>query len=258
MDLSGVAIITGAAATALQFAKEDCKRIVIADINNEALQETRKLTESISKDVSVTVVQLDVRDEKSVKNLIDVAISTYGRIDYCANVAGIIKFGDTTVLPTEDFELVYEINLRGVFLCAKYQISAMLEQEPLASKHSQFPARGSIINVASQAGLMGNPNLPAYVASKHGVIGLSKSDGLKFGAQGIRVNALCPGTIQTPILGDLPQGKAGEERQAQRMREIALKRVGEPEEVAQCVAFLASGRSSFITATTLAVHGGLQ
>jgi NAD(P)-dependent dehydrogenase (short-subunit alcohol dehydrogenase family) len=107
---------------------------VIADINKEALQETKKLTESISKDVSVTVVQLDVRDEKSVKNLIDVAISTYGRIDYCANVAGIIKFGDTTVLPTEDFDLVYEINLRGVFLCAKYQISAMLEQEPLASK----------------------------------------------------------------------------------------------------------------------------
>lgn len=108
---------------------------MIADINIEALQETKKLTESISKDVSVTVVQLDVRDEKSVKNLVDVAISTYGRIDYCANVAGIIKFGDTTILPTEDFELVYEINLRGVFLCAKHQISAMLKQEPLASKY---------------------------------------------------------------------------------------------------------------------------
>ncbi|KAK5028213.1 hypothetical protein LTR13_009201 [Exophiala sideris] len=245
MDFPGTALVIGAAS-------------VVADVNHDALVLVKKEIESTYKDVRVAAIQVDVRDEASVKQLVDGAVAAFGRIDYCANVAGIIRFGDTSVLPVDDWDLVQQINLRGTFLCAKYQIKAMLKQEPLTSSDSPFPARGVIVNVASQAGLMGNPNLPAYVASKHGVIGLSKSDGLKFGKEGIRVNALCPGTIQTPMLGTLPQGEAGRAREAERKHEIALGRVGEPEEIANCILFLTSGRSSFITATTLAAHGGLQ
>ncbi|EXJ90143.1 hypothetical protein A1O3_03212 [Capronia epimyces CBS 606.96] len=263
MDFQGVALVTGAAsgigrATALLYAAEGCKRIVIADFNTSLLQETKKEIEQSRPGVDVLAVSVDVRSEASVQKMVDQAIERFARIDYCANVAGIIRFGDTSVLPLSDFDDVYQVNLRGTFLCAKAEINAMLQQEPLRNSHSEFEARGAIVNVSSQAGLMGNGNLPAYVASKHGVVGLSKSDGVKFAQHGIRVNAVCPGTIETPILGDLPQGEIGKQRAAERTREIALGRIGRPDEVAQCIIFLTSGRSSFVTGTTLAVHGGLR
>ncbi|OCK78502.1 oxidoreductase [Lepidopterella palustris CBS 459.81] len=263
MDFPGVALVTGGAsgigkATALRFAAEGCKRIAIADVNLALLQKTESEISSTYPEVAVKAILLDVRSQASVQAAVDEVVATFGRIDYCANVAGILRFGDTVVLSASDFELVYQVNLRGVFFCAKAEISQMLKQEPLVSKDSPWPARGAIVNVSSQAGLMGNGDLPCYVATKHGVVGLSKSDGLKYAAKGIRVNALCPGTIETPILGDLPQGEAGAKRAAERTREIAMGRVGQPDEIAHCVMFLTSGRSSFVTATTLAAHGGLR
>jgi NAD(P)-dependent dehydrogenase (short-subunit alcohol dehydrogenase family) len=263
MDFQGVALVTGAAsgigrATALLYAAEGCKRIVIADFNVALLQEAKKQIEQVNQGAEVLALAVDVRSDAAVEDMVHRAVEAFGRIDYCANVAGILRFGDTSVLPLSDFEDVYQVNLRGTFLCAKAEINAMLRQEPLKSSHSKFAARGAIVNVSSQAGLMGNGNLPAYVASKHGVVGLSKSDGVKFAQHGIRVNAVCPGTIETPILGALPQGEIGERRAVERTREIAMGRVGRPEEVAQCIIFLTSGRSSFVTGTTLAVHGGLH
>ena len=121
-------------ATALLYARENCNRIVIADINRNSLDEVKTEIESGHKNVRVVAVSLDVRDERSVQSLVDDAISAFGRIDYCANVAGIIRFGDTETLSINDWDLVQQINLRGVFLCAKYQIRAMLKQEPLISK----------------------------------------------------------------------------------------------------------------------------
>jgi NAD(P)-dependent dehydrogenase (short-subunit alcohol dehydrogenase family) len=212
MDFPGVALITGAAsgtlphctidlsltstgigkATALLYAKEGCKKIVIADVNINQLQTTKEEIEKTYPGVTVLATSLDVRDQDSIQGMVDAAVETFGRVDYCANVAGIIKYGDTATLPIADFDLVYRVNLRGIFLCAKAQINAMLKQEPLTAKYafnkekiikpmlnhhrdSSFPARGAIVNVASQAGLMGNGVIPAYVATKHGVIGLSKS-----------------------------------------------------------------------------------
>ncbi|KAL4937798.1 hypothetical protein BDV06DRAFT_215625 [Aspergillus oleicola] len=268
MDFPGVALVTGAAsgigrATALQYASDGCKRIVISDIDVLGLAAVEEELQHQSNDLRVKSVQVDVRDQASIERMVQSAVDTFGRIDYCANVAGILRYGDTSVLPVEDFELVYQINLRGIFLSTKAEINQMLQQQPLTSRHctlqdSPFPSRGVICNVSSEAGLMGNGNLPAYVATKHGVIGLSKSDGVKFAAQGIRVNALCPGTIETPILGALPQGEEGARRAKERVQDIAMARVGQPSEIAQCVIFLTSGRSSFVTATTLSAHGGLR
>ncbi|KAJ5924919.1 hypothetical protein N7454_007558 [Penicillium verhagenii] len=281
----GVGLVTGAAsgigkATAIQYAAENCQRIVIADINFDDLLAVQVEIEQDYPGVEVQRIGVDVRNQGSVESMIQDAVKRFGRIDYCANVAGIIRFGDTTILSTEDFDLVYQVNLRGIFLCTKAEIGQMLLQDPLISRHeilfqmtgfaiyrtndlalfrdSPFPSRGAICNVSSEAGMMGNGDLPAYVATKHGVVGLSRSDGVKFANRGIRVNALCPGTIETPILGDLPQGNAGAKRAEERVRDIALGRVGQPSEIAHCVSFLTSGKSSFVTGTTLSAHGGLR
>ncbi|OQU93645.1 hypothetical protein CLAIMM_00127 [Cladophialophora immunda] len=190
--------------------------------------------------------------------MVDEGVRVFGRLDYCVNSAGIIRQGDTAVLSVDDWESVYQINLRGMFFCGKAEINAMLKQEPLNCKDSPFSARGSIVYVASQAGLIGNGDLPAYVVSKHGVVGLAKCDGLKYAAHGIRVNAVCPGTVDTPMLDTLPQEEVGVTRAQMRSREIAMRRVGKAEEIANCIAFLTSGRASFVTATTLSAHGGLR
>lgn len=122
-------------ATALLYAVEGCRRIVIADINADALERVRTQISSQHTSTEVLAVVVDVRSEQSVQKMVDDAIRVFGRIDYCANIAGIIRYGSTTSLTTEDFELVYQINLRGVFFCSKAQINAMLRQEPLHNRH---------------------------------------------------------------------------------------------------------------------------
>jgi len=263
MDFPGVALVTGGAsgigkATALLYAAEGCKKIAIADFNAKTLEETKKEIEEQSPGVSVKAIVVDVRSQESIEAMVAEIVKEFGRLDYAVNSAGILRLGDTSILSQEDFDQVYQVNLRGVFLSSKAEINQMLKQEPLTAKDSLYPARGAIVNVSSQAGLMGNPNLPAYVASKHGVIGLSKSDGQKFAKQLIRVNALCPGTIETPMLGEMPGGEAGKARQKERDLEIATGRLGVPKEMAQCIIFLTSGRASFVTGTFLAANGGFK
>ncbi|KAJ0416439.1 oxidoreductase [Aspergillus carlsbadensis] len=263
MHFPGVALIVGGAsgigkATALQYAADGCKRIAIGDIQTDLLRGVQSDIEKRYPGTQVQAVEVDVTTLASVQAMVDATVERFGRIDYCANVAGILRFGDTVNLSSNTFDQVYEVNLRGIFFCCKAEIAQMLKQEPLVSHDSPFPARGAICNVSSQAGLMGNGNLPSYVATKHGVVGLSRSDGAKYASQGIRVNALCPGSIETPMLGHLPSGEEGERRAAERIQEIAMGRVGIPEEMANCVMFLTSGRSSFVTATTLAAHGGIR
>ena len=121
-------------ATAKLFASEGCRRVVIADVNANALHEVKAEILGMAPDCQVLKVAFDVKSQTSVQNVVDEAIHAFGRIDYCANVAGIIRFGDTSVLPTSDFDEVYQVNLRGTFLCAKAELGAMLKQEPLRSK----------------------------------------------------------------------------------------------------------------------------
>lgn len=182
------------------------------------------------------------------------AVNTFGRIDYACNVAGILIPGFTTEYTVSQWDKQFSINTRGMWLCQRAQIIQMLKQEPLQTSDSRFPARGAIANVASMAGLRVYDNLPAYCASKYAIIGFTKSDGLKYARDGIRVNAICPGVIKTAMLGEVPEGD--ETNIDEMVSEMALKRRGLPEEVAECLLWIVSGRASFVTATTLAPNGG--
>jgi len=259
MDFPGVALVTGAASgigreTAKLFAARGCKKVVISDMNLQGLQEVQSMIESEHDGVSVLAVATDVRSETSVEDLIVAAVDRFGRIDYCCNVAGIVLAGDTVGTSTDDFELQYQVNLRGVFFCVRAELRAMLKQERLASKDSKFPMRGHIVNVASLAGKKAYPDLSAYAAFKHGVIGLSKSDAMKYGPEGIRVNSVCPGAVATPISKNLPPPTP--EASANLERVTALGRIAEPEELAECLVWLCSGRSSFVAGIDLSVNGG--
>ncbi|EXJ77937.1 hypothetical protein A1O3_09096 [Capronia epimyces CBS 606.96] len=267
MDFPGVAFITGAAsgigrATSLLFAAEGCQRIVISDINEAGLEETKALiAEShggagAGAGPDVLAVPVDLRSESSVDSLVEKAVARFGRLDYCCNVAGIVLGGGTAEVQTSDFELQYEVNLRGVFFCERAELRVLRQQEPLASKDSKYPIRGAIVNVSSLAGQMAYADLPAYSAFKHGVCGLSKSDAMKYGPEGIRINTVCPGAVTTPITKNLPPQKP-EELEA-LLKIIALGRYADPEELAQAIVWLSSGRASYINGTTLSVNGGRQ
>lgn len=181
MDFPGVAMITGAGSgigreTAILFAKEGCETIAITDISEKGLAETKGLIESITNDASIKSYVCDVSDESAVQKMVDDIVENFGRLDYCANVAGIILLGvQTAKMETSFFDKHHNINLRGLFFCERAQLQQMLKQEPLPTKDSKRAFRGSIVNVSSMAGLTGNGAIPAYTASKHGVIGLSKA-----------------------------------------------------------------------------------
>lgn len=265
-DLPGVALVTGAGSgigkeTAKLFAKEGCQRITIADINATSLEETKKLIEAEYKGVQVKAFTVDITDEASVQAMVDGTVEAFGRVDYCANVAGIILLGPPTAeMSTAFFDKHYDVNLRGIFFCERAQLQAMLKQEPIKSKDSKHPARGAIANVSSMAGLIGKGEIPAYTATKHGVIGLSKADGLYYGKHGIRVNAVCPGTVITPILvnsGNKITNAAQPFKDPKNMGiDTALGRLGDPEELAEALVWITSHRASYINATTLTANGG--
>ncbi|KAF9886579.1 hypothetical protein FE257_011351 [Aspergillus nanangensis] len=188
MDFPGVALVTGAGScigqqTALLYVKEGCRRITIADISRAGLVETHRLLEASSPDVRVRQVICDVSDEGAVQAMANGTVEQFGRLDYCANVAGITVLGPPTDrISTEFYDRDHNINLRGLFFCERAELQAMLKQEPLAHRdgNRDSPARGSIVNVASMAGLVGKGTIPVYTASKHGVVGLFKADGMHY------------------------------------------------------------------------------
>jgi len=265
MHYPGVALVTGAGsgigrATALLFAKEGCSRIVIADLNAEALEATKKqINAEYLQKTEVLAVPTDVTSEDSVNNLIGTAASHFGRIDYACNVAGILLPGYSTEYPVSTFDKQYSVNQRGTWLCQKAELLQILKQEPLsipdASNKFAASARGAIANVASMAGLRAYDNLPAYCATKSAIIAFTKADGLRYATDGIRVNAVCPGVIKTPMLGEVPDDH--DTNISEMTKEMAMGRQGLPEEVAEALVWMVSNKASFVTATTLAVNGGM-
>jgi NAD(P)-dependent dehydrogenase (short-subunit alcohol dehydrogenase family) len=191
------------------------------------------------------VERLDVTDEAAVDGLVAAIVERHGRLDLAANVAGVpgtyAPIADAT---TADWRSTLAVNLDGVFFCVRAELRAM-----------RAAGGGSIVNVASSAGRMGVPGLAAYSASKHGVLGLTKSAGLEVAGEGIRVNAVCPGSVRTPMLRGFV---GGDEELLEKMgRRAPMGRLGQPAEIAAAVVWLLSDEASFVTGNALSPDGGV-
>lgn len=242
-----VAVVTGGGSgigrsTALVFSREGAK-VVVADVTVEGGEETVSLVKKAGGDA--IFVKTDVSKAAEVEALVNKTVSTYGRLDCAHNNAGIGGRMVPIIEDTEEnWDRVIAINLTGVWYCLKYEIPQMLKQ-----------GSGAIVNTASDAGLVGVRRCGTYVASKHGVVGLTKTAALEYAKAGIRVNTVCPGPIDTPLL------RGGADRPIPRFAEKMMEaqpggRLGQPEEIAEAVVWLCSDAASFVTGHAMSVDGG--
>jgi NAD(P)-dependent dehydrogenase (short-subunit alcohol dehydrogenase family) len=241
-----VALVTGAAsgmglATAEAFAAVGAA-VALVDINEPAV---RKVAERlIAAGHKVIAIACDVTDEVEVKKMVEQIVSAFGRLDAAFNNAGIqslaVETADTTC---EEFDRVNAINLRSVWLCMKYELLQMRKQED-----------GAIVNNSSIGGLIGIPGRAIYHATKHGVLGLTKSAALEYAARGIRINAICPGTIETPMVANMLANEPDAMKEI--LRDQPIGRLGRPEEIASAVLWLCSPGAGFVIGRALTVDGG--
>lgn len=242
-----VALITGAGggigrASAIIMAREGAS-VMIADRDADGVSETAELIRSAGGKVAHATC--DVTSEEAVAALVDQTVEHFGALHCAHNNAGVEgDTGRTVDMTEENFDFTYSVNLKGVFFCMKAEIQHML-------KHGG----GAIVNTASIAGIEGARHLPAYVASKHACLGLTRTTALEYAAKNIRVNAVCPGPIRTrmmdSIMADNPQ------MEAPMLKAIPMRRIGEPEEIGEAATWLCSDRSSFVTGHGLVLDGGM-
>jgi len=249
-SMSGkIALITGASsgigrATAEAFAAKGAKVALAARREDEL---AGLVSEIETRGGAATFVKTDVSIAKDVERMVKHTIETFGRLDYAVNNAGIEgQLSGITDLSEEEWDRVLDINLKGTFLCMKYEASAMLAGGQ----------GGAIVNVGSVNSFLGFPTGSAYVASKHGQIGLTTSVSAELAPQGIRVNLVCPGFIDTPMHRRL-RGIVGDELYDKvLLQRVHVRRAGRPDEIAQSIVFLCSDEASYITGTTLTPDGG--
>jgi NAD(P)-dependent dehydrogenase (short-subunit alcohol dehydrogenase family) len=250
MDMGGLVegkagLVTGSAggigrATAITLAREGAS-VIVTDL--PARSQDGEETVRIITDAGGTArwIPGDVTVEADAKALVDATVEAYGRIDFAHNNAGIELQASVTGTTEAEWDAVMTVNVKGVWLGLKHQIERMVQQG----------GGGAIVNTASLAGLMAVPTLAAYIASKHAVVGLTKAAAIECAPHDIRVNAVCPAAIATAMIKSLPR-----ERQLELMAPQAIKRIGEPEEVAETVTWLVSDRASFVTGVSMPVDAG--
>ncbi|NHN61602.1 MULTISPECIES: SDR family NAD(P)-dependent oxidoreductase [Halorussus] len=266
------ALVTGAGsgigrASAFRFAEEGAN-VVVADIVEATGRETAERIEDAGG--NATFVEVDVSDPASVTHAVEVAVETYGSLDFAHNNAGILTdFVEVTGIEEASWDRIIDVNLKGIWACLKAELPVMNQQ-----------GHGAIVNTASEAGLVGMGGLSSYSASKHGVVGLTKSVALEYASRGIRVNAIAPGPTKTNIQSGLLGEPSGSSRSllnrvktaielvrtavrtlradydTSAMRDVPMDRIAEPEEMAGVVAFLCSSDASYITGHTIPVDGG--
>ncbi len=239
-----VAIVTGASrgigAVAARVFAEAGARVVLAARHEASLR--AHADQILAHGGQALAVATDVGDPAAVARLVRQTMEAFGRLDAAFNNAAGGGYPPTPLadVKVDDFDSAIRVNLRGIFLCMREEIRAMLQN-----------GGGAIVNMASTAGLSGWPGIGAYVASKHGILGLTKSAALDYAAQGIRINALAPGPILTERIQQLP-----DTARQPIIAAVPMRRIGKPEEVAAAAAWLCSDQSAFITGTTLTIDGG--
>ncbi len=250
-----VAIITGAAsgigrATAILFAREGAK-VAVVDINAE---EGRTTTASINEQTGEAIfIQADLSQSKDAQRVVDETVQEYGRVDVLHNNAGILIFGNVVDCTEEEWDQIMAVNLKSAFLLSKYAIPEMIKIEG-----------GSIVNTASVGGIVGAENASAYAASKGGMIQLTRSMALDYGPKNIRVNCICPGSTETPMLRHVWQvegqslGKGVDAMRELYLHGRPLRMIGTPEDMANAALYLASDESRFVTGICLVVDGGVS
>ena len=241
-----VALVTGAGsgmglATAQAFADEGAA-VALIDVNESSVRTAAERL--IADDHKAIAIRCDVTDEAQVKAMIEQIVATFGRLDAAFNNAGVQSLAmETADSTSQEFDRVNAINLRSVWLCMKYELLQMRKQ-----------GSGAIVNNSSIGGLIGIPGRAIYHATKHGVIGLTKSAALEYAARGIRINAVCPGAIETPMVAEMIAKEP--ETMKDITKEQPIGRLGRPEEVASAVLWLCSPGAGFVIGHALSVDGG--
>ncbi len=248
------ALITGASrgigrAIAVRFAEEGAD-LVLAATNADKLRETQALAEAHG--AAVTLHTLDVADRAQVQGLVDAAVAAHGRVDVVVNNAGVYKAARFVDYTAEDFDQVMQVNLYGAFHVLQLCLRQMLEQ-----------GGGKVVNIASTAGKWESPNQAAYNASKHALVGLSRCAALETAAHGITVNAICPGFVETDMLGEFDThaqilGVGVEQLKAGMLQRVPMGRMLQPEEIAHLAVYLAAAESDGMTGQTITISGGMR
>ncbi|KAL2803253.1 hypothetical protein BJX63DRAFT_437112 [Aspergillus granulosus] len=282
-----IALITGAAsgigrATAHTFVQEGCTRLILGDLDYKGLEIVAEELRARNAAVRTVVVAVDVSSEEQVESFIDAGVKEFGAIHYAVNNAGITSNPRvrTHELPTESWNKVLDVNLRGAWLCQRAELRQMMRQEvelktrynnnqrpiPAADMISDFqlmmmhrtgapPQRGAIVNISSLFGVMSHPTVGAYSAAKTGILGMTRTDALAYAADGIRVNSVLPGFIKTPLVEESIRRGANYE---ELIETVPVKRWGHPGEIAEAVVFLAGEKASLVNGVSLVVDGGKQ